>query len=161
MQPVESCSASLNALLAELTPDPWPVPQGKRTLRSCGAAISIAVGLLECFFPNTGGRILTFLGGPGTQGPGMVVDEDLKNVIRSHHDIDRDNCPHMRKAIKVGPLQHLLQLYSKISFSIIVGAYNGLLGLREKLLMGWKAHLPLWQFVQIVDLIFRSALDAG
>uniref|UniRef100_A0A5K3F045 Protein transport protein SEC23 n=1 Tax=Mesocestoides corti TaxID=53468 RepID=A0A5K3F045_MESCO len=100
LQPVESCSASLNSLLAELTPDPWPVTQGRRALRSCGAALSIAVGLLESAFPNTGARILTFLGGPGTQGPGMIIDDDLKNIIRSHHDVDRDNCPYMRKAIK-------------------------------------------------------------
>lgn len=102
LQPVESCSASLTELLSELTPDPWPVPQGHRTLRSCGAAVSIAVGLLEAAFPNTGARILTFLGGPGTQGPGTIIDDDLKNIIRSHHDVEKDNCPYMRKAIKVG-----------------------------------------------------------
>ncbi|VDL19147.1 unnamed protein product [Hymenolepis diminuta] len=100
LQPVESCSASLTELLSELTPDPWPVPQGHRTLRSCGAAVSIAVGLLEAAFPNTGARILTFLGGPGTQGPGTIIDDDLKNIIRSHHDVEKDNCPYMRKAIK-------------------------------------------------------------
>ena len=104
IQSVESCSASLTSLLSELSPDPWPVPQGKRALRSCGTALSIAVGLLEAAFPNTGARILTFLGGPGTQGPGMVIDDDLKNIIRSHHDVEKDNCPYMRKAIKVRPL---------------------------------------------------------
>ncbi|KAL7057158.1 hypothetical protein AAHC03_019138 [Spirometra sp. Aus1] len=100
LQRVEFCSASLNALLAELAPDPWPVPQGKRALRSCGAALSIAIGLLESTFPNVGARILTFLGGPCSQGPGAVVDDNLKNIIRSHHDIEKDNCPYMRKAIK-------------------------------------------------------------
>ncbi|VDN16337.1 unnamed protein product, partial [Dibothriocephalus latus] len=69
-------------------------------MRSCGAALSIAIGLLESAFPNVGARILTFLGGPGSQGPGAVVDDDLKNIIRSHHDIEKDNCPYMRKAIK-------------------------------------------------------------
>lgn len=34
-------------LLGELQRDPWPVPQGKRPLRSSGVALSIAVGLLE------------------------------------------------------------------------------------------------------------------
>nr|CDS31096.2 protein transport protein Sec23A [Hymenolepis microstoma] len=100
LQPIESCSASLVELLSELAPDPWPVPQGHRTLRSCGAAVSIAVGLLEAAFPNTGARILTFLGDPGTQGPGTIIDDDLKNIIRSHHDVEKDNCPYMRKAIK-------------------------------------------------------------
>ena len=34
-------------LLGELQRDPWPVSQGKRPVRSVGAALSIAVGLLE------------------------------------------------------------------------------------------------------------------
>ncbi|KAF8563024.1 hypothetical protein P879_08197 [Paragonimus westermani] len=84
----------------ELQPDPWPVPQNKRPLRSVGTALSITVGLLEAVYPNTGARIMLFLGGPCTQGPGMVIDDDLRNVIRSHHDIEKDNCKYMRKAMK-------------------------------------------------------------
>ena len=38
---------SLTDLLGELQRDPWPVSQGKRALRSTGAALSIAIGLLE------------------------------------------------------------------------------------------------------------------
>lgn len=38
---------NLTDLLGELQRDPWPVPQGKRPLRSSGVALSIAVGLLE------------------------------------------------------------------------------------------------------------------
>lgn len=38
---------SLTDLLGELQRDPWPVQQGKRALRSTGAALSIAIGLLE------------------------------------------------------------------------------------------------------------------
>lgn len=45
---------------------------------------------------------MMFVGGPCTQGPGMVVDDELKHPIRSHHDIEKDNCKHMKKAIKVG-----------------------------------------------------------
>jgi len=40
---------SLTDLLGELQRDPWPVQQGKRALRSTGAALSIAIGLLEVF----------------------------------------------------------------------------------------------------------------
>ncbi|VDP78713.1 unnamed protein product [Echinostoma caproni] len=100
IQPMEKCDALLTDLLTELQPDPWPVPQGKRPLRSVGSALSITVGLLEAAYPNTGARIMLFLGGPCTQGPGMVIDEDFKNVIRSHHDIEKDNCKYMRKAMK-------------------------------------------------------------
>lgn len=109
---------SLTDLLGELQRDPWPVPQAKRSLRASGVALSVATGLLEvcstssmrkilsCFileilYPNTSARIMLFIGGPCTIGPGMVVDEDLKNTIRSHHDIEKDNARHMKKAVKV------------------------------------------------------------
>ena len=75
LQPVHKCDMSPTDLLGELQRDPWPVATGKRPLRSTGAALSIAVALLECTYPNTGGRIMLFMGGPATQGPGMVVDK--------------------------------------------------------------------------------------
>lgn len=40
---------SLTDLLGEIQRDPWPVEQAKRALRSTGAALSVAVGLLEVF----------------------------------------------------------------------------------------------------------------
>lgn len=91
---------NLTDLLGELQRDPWPVPQGKRPLRSSGVALSIAVGLLECTFPNTGARIMMFIGGPATQGPGMVVGDELKTPIRSWHDIDKDNAKYVKKGTK-------------------------------------------------------------
>jgi hypothetical protein len=51
LQPVHKCDMALTDLLGELQRDPWPVAQGKRSLRSTGVALSIAVGLLEVFIP--------------------------------------------------------------------------------------------------------------
>jgi len=31
----------------------------------------------------------------------MVVDEELKNPMRSHHDLEKENARYVRKAIKV------------------------------------------------------------
>lgn len=100
LQPLHKCDVALTDILSELQRDPWPVTQGKRFLRSTGCALSIAVGLLECTYPNTGARIMMFCGGPCTQGPGMVVDDELKHPIRSHHDIEKDNAKYMKKAFK-------------------------------------------------------------
>lgn len=44
---------------------------------------------------------MLFMGGPGTQGPGMIVDESLEHTMRSWYDVEKDNVPHMKKAIKV------------------------------------------------------------
>lgn len=100
LQPIHKCDMALTDLLGELQRDPWPVPQGKRYLRSSGAALSIAVGLLECTYPNTGARIMSFIGGPCSQGPGQVVDDELKHPIRSHHDIQKDNAKYIKKGTK-------------------------------------------------------------
>lgn len=43
---------------------------------------------------------MTLVGGPCTTGPGIVIDEEKKNPIRSWHDIKEDNIPFMRKAMK-------------------------------------------------------------
>uniref|UniRef100_A0A674NJA9 Protein transport protein SEC23 n=1 Tax=Takifugu rubripes TaxID=31033 RepID=A0A674NJA9_TAKRU len=100
LQPVHKVDMNLTDLLGELQRDPWPVPQGKRPLRSTGVALSVAVGLLEGAFPNTGARLMLFIGGPPTQGPGMVVGDELKTPIRSWHDIQKDNARHLKKATK-------------------------------------------------------------
>uniref|UniRef100_A0A0K8SP95 Protein transport protein SEC23 n=1 Tax=Lygus hesperus TaxID=30085 RepID=A0A0K8SP95_LYGHE len=100
IQPIQSCDMSLTDLLGEMQRDPWPVGQGKRPLRSTGAALAIAIGLLECSYPNTGAKVMLFLGGPCSQGPGQVVNDDLREPIRSHHDIQKDNARYMKKAIK-------------------------------------------------------------
>ena len=40
---------------------------------------------------------MTFIGGPCTFGPGLVINDELKDTIRSWHDIKEDNAPYMRK----------------------------------------------------------------
>lgn len=52
LQPVHMCDINITDILGELQRDPWPVPQGKRALRSTGVALSIAVGLLEVCILN-------------------------------------------------------------------------------------------------------------
>lgn len=116
--PVQQCEFQLTGILEALARDPWPVANDKRPLRCTGVAISVAVGLLEVSvlfvshhslliiacqttYPNTGARIMLFAGGPATEGPGMVVTNELKEPIRSHHDIERDGVKHYKRAVKV------------------------------------------------------------
>lgn len=100
LQPLKKVDMVLTDMLGEMQRDPWPIAQGKRPLRATGAALGIAVGLLECTYPNTAARVLLFVGGPCSTGPGQVVDDELKHPIRSHHDIHKDNAKYMKKAIK-------------------------------------------------------------
>ncbi|KAH8113783.1 copii coat protein [Phellopilus nigrolimitatus] len=100
LMPVERCEWQLTNIVEQLSRDPWPVANDKRALRCSGNAISVAVGLLETTFPNTGARIMVFAGGPCTEGPGLVVSNELREPIRSHHDIDRDSVKHFKRATK-------------------------------------------------------------
>ena len=65
--------------------------------------MSVAVSLMEATYPNTAGRIMLFMGGPATQGPGQITTDEFKDTIRTHHDIDKDNASakFVKKATKV------------------------------------------------------------
>jgi protein transport protein SEC23 len=100
--PVQQADFQITNVLEQLQRDPWPVQNDRRPLRCTGVALSVAIGLMETSFANAGGRIMLFTSGPATEGPGLVVGPQLKEPIRSHHDIDRDNIKYYKKAIKVG-----------------------------------------------------------
>ncbi|XP_065566486.1 protein transport protein Sec23A-like [Artemia franciscana] len=80
--------------------DTFKVQRGRRHIRSVGAALSIAVNLLETTHTNIGGRIMSFIGGACKNGLGMIVDDDLKKTIRSHHDIEQSQAKYFKRATK-------------------------------------------------------------
>lgn len=115
--PIQQAEFQITNILEQLQRDPWPVANDKRALRCTGVALSVAVGLLETSFQNAGGRIMLFTSGPATEGPGNVVGPELKEPIRSHHDIDRDNIKYYKKAVKVNSRlnnEHIASLLTNI-----------------------------------------------
>lgn len=96
--PCSNCEFTLSQLFETLQADPWPVDSDKRPERATGVALSIAASLLETAFPSCGGRVISFIGGPCTIGPGTVVGVPLKEAIRSHHDIVTERSKHEKKA---------------------------------------------------------------
>jgi len=111
----------LTGILESLTRDPWPIANDKRPLRCTGVALSVAVGLLETTYPNTGARIMLFAGGPATEGPGMVDSNELKEPIRSHHEIERDTVKHYKRANKVYPHPSDVYFFSNAIFQFYEG----------------------------------------
>ena len=99
MLPVSQCEYQLTNILEQLQRDPWPVANDKRPQRCTGAALSVAVGLLESTFQNTGARVMLFCGGACTEGPGQVVSTELRERIRSHHDIEKDNVKYFKLSL--------------------------------------------------------------
>lgn len=128
--PVQNCEFQLTNVLEELKKDPWPVASDRRPLRCSGGAISIAVSLLEQSFPHTGARIMFFGGGPSTDGPGMVVGPELREAIRSHHDIERENARHYKKAVKFYDSLAKRAAASGHAIDIFAGCYDQI-GMQE------------------------------
>lgn len=48
------------------------MPADQRAARCTGTALSVAAHLLGVCVPGSGARIMAFLGGPSTEGPGAV-----------------------------------------------------------------------------------------
>jgi protein transport protein SEC23 len=97
---LENCQDTLVSILEHLETDPFPIGKQKRPQRATGAAVSVAISVLENTFAGLGGRVMVFMGGPCTIGPGMVVTDDLKESIRSHHEIKKELAKHMHTSVK-------------------------------------------------------------
>ncbi|KAJ1490827.1 protein transporter SEC23 [Baffinella frigidus] len=100
IQPYSDCEFNINSVLEGLTHDPWPVKPEHRPLRCTGVALSVAVGILECSSPQTPARIMMFLGGPCTEGPGQVVSVEKEESTRGHTDIDNDSTQYHKSGTK-------------------------------------------------------------
>ncbi|KAG2584505.1 hypothetical protein PVAP13_6KG309200 [Panicum virgatum] len=98
--PASECEFVLNSVIEELQKDPWPVPADKRSSRCTGVALSVAACLLGVCVPGSGARIMAFVGGPSTEGPGSIVSKSLSEPIRSHKDLDKGSAPLYNKAVK-------------------------------------------------------------
>lgn len=90
LQPVSECEFNLSAMLDDLPRDSWPVAGERRPLRCTGAALSVAVGLLEVTCAQQAARIMVMVGGPCNTGPGAVAGEQFAECIRSHMDIFKE-----------------------------------------------------------------------
>jgi len=103
LMPVSECEFALNSLLDDLTRDAWPLGgHDRRPFRCTGSALSVAVGLIESTYPQSSARVVVVVGGACNMGPGAVVGEELKETIRSHLDLqrDNDNAKYTKKALK-------------------------------------------------------------
>ncbi|PSS10069.1 Protein transport protein [Actinidia chinensis var. chinensis] len=98
--PASECEFAINSILEELQKDPWPVPPDQRATRCTGMALSVAAHLLGTCVPGSGARIIGFVGGPTTDGPGAIVSKNLSEPVRSHKDLDKDSAPYFHKAVK-------------------------------------------------------------
>eukprot|EP01111_Echinosteliopsis_oligospora_P012394 TRINITY_DN4230_c0_g1_i1.p1 TRINITY_DN4230_c0_g1~~TRINITY_DN4230_c0_g1_i1.p1 ORF type:complete len:767 (+),score=244.33 TRINITY_DN4230_c0_g1_i1:143-2443(+) len=98
--PLSECELTLTSILEELQHDPRPLKSDRRPLRATGVALSSAISLLETTNAGTGARVMLFAGGPATDGPGIIVGDELKEPIRSFSDIIKDKAKYVSKSTK-------------------------------------------------------------
>lgn len=75
----------------------------------------------------------------------MVVDEELKNPMRSHHDLEKENARYVRKAIKV---------LQKMVIPHFQSVFNGLL----VHVIDFGDHLPCSIMKHCQDALQRMAM---
>ncbi|KAH7280050.1 hypothetical protein KP509_37G050300 [Ceratopteris richardii] len=100
LSPLMDCAFSLTAAIEEVQPYSVPSTSKSRPERSTGTALTVAISLLKRCVPNTGSRILLFVGGPCTSGPGKVVGTSFEENIRTHRDITNNRAHHTYKGEK-------------------------------------------------------------
>ncbi|KAF8378968.1 hypothetical protein HHK36_028394 [Tetracentron sinense] len=82
--PASECEFALNSALEELQKDPWAVPADQRATRCTSMALSVAASLLGACVPGSGARIMAFIGGPSTEGPGAVSIDRFIIIAEFH-----------------------------------------------------------------------------
>ena len=114
--PVSECSMALESILEDLRKDPWPHPTDKRVARCTGCALSVATSMLDLALPRRGARVMMFVGGPCTSGPGAIVARPKTEDIRSHADLQRNAEPLHKPAC---------EFYASLSKRHALGAASG------------------------------------
>mmetsp|Transcript_470 Transcript_470/g.1093 ORF Transcript_470/g.1093 Transcript_470/m.1093 type:complete len:758 (-) Transcript_470:1-2274(-) len=110
--PFSECEFQLNSVLEELQVDAFPSVSEHRLSRCTGTALQVATALITASIPRgvALSRLMLFLGGAATEGPGKVVDKELEQSIRSHKDLAKEAAPLYRKA---------LQYYDKVGAQLV------------------------------------------
>lgn len=116
LMPVSECEFTLNSLLDDLTRDSWPTGTDRRPFRCTGAALSVAIGLLEVTYAQSSARVMLLTGGPCNVGPGMVAGEELSETIRSHLDLTKNN-PNAKYTPKA------LQFYTSLASRAVAAGF--------------------------------------
>mmetsp|Transcript_10397 Transcript_10397/g.29602 ORF Transcript_10397/g.29602 Transcript_10397/m.29602 type:complete len:756 (+) Transcript_10397:156-2423(+) len=98
--PFSECEFQLNSVLEELQVDSFPGVSEHRLSRCTGTALQVASALVTACVPRSvaQSRVMLFLGGAATEGPGKVVEKELSEAIRSHKDCAKDAAPLFKKA---------------------------------------------------------------
>ena len=97
--PVEEAKAMLLSIIDNvLEVDPFHSSKENRFERCTGAALDMAITLLQALFPNSSSQIILFTGGPITRGPGRMAELKRTQLVRQNQDIEQDKLELVRES---------------------------------------------------------------
>lgn len=157
LQQVTLVEYKVTTIIENLLTNTFPRNERKnRPLRATGAALNIASLLLTALLGNygtNGGHILCFIGGACTYGPGQIVGDQLREPLRSHHDIAESKQSTLSKNIKLPQstnytVNYLLVLKAKTFYKTIT-QYMLKLGISCSFLIGSYDQVGLYEMDEV------------
>jgi protein transport protein SEC23 len=139
LQPVNVVEYQLTNIIETLVTNRFPHSEKERSLRCTGSALNIASLLLQTILGSTssahstGCHLLCFIAGATTYGPGRIVGPELKDVLRSHHDLDKVNNSVQNPLSHHALFTEAKKFYHKVaknfvssglSCNLFIGSYN-------------------------------------
>eukprot|EP01129_Flabellula_baltica_P015716 TRINITY_DN8106_c0_g1_i1.p1 TRINITY_DN8106_c0_g1~~TRINITY_DN8106_c0_g1_i1.p1 ORF type:complete len:754 (-),score=168.75 TRINITY_DN8106_c0_g1_i1:16-2277(-) len=100
IMPLHNSKENLINIINTLKQDPVVTPTTHRPALSTGVAISVGISVLQYTFPNSGAKLITLLGGPCTQGPGLIVGAEKTEPIRGYYELNKETASHTHQATK-------------------------------------------------------------
>lgn len=146
--PVSECSFVVESILDDLRRDPWPVPADKRPARATGCALSVATSLLHLAIPRRGARVMLFVSGPCTSGPGAIVSRLKEEDMRSHADLAKKAEPLYKPAC---------EFYTKLAYPSLFASGQDTDGKKNKSVSTGSAALGTAPY-HVLD-VFACSLD--
>ncbi|KAK2960412.1 putative Protein transport protein SEC23 [Blattamonas nauphoetae] len=91
VRPVSDVLIALTDILSDIEPDPFQPDDDHRYSRGIGSAVSLALAVLGYTSFQIPGRVMMFIGGPCTVGPGTIVGTDKKERMRQWTHLQNDS----------------------------------------------------------------------
>lgn len=153
LQPVGIAEYELTKIIEDLPNNVFPHSSMKeRPCRATGCALNVASLLLQTILGEmgtTGGHIITIIGGACTYGPGRIVGIELKERIRSHHDIEKTHrhIPNLNMnssaKVEASLLKDAKKFYEKVTKSLV------LMGLSCNIFIGSYDQVGLFEMDEV------------
>lgn len=139
LQQVQVAEYQLTNIIETLVVNSFTHSDKERTLRCTGSALNIASLLLQTVLGSstaahaTGGHILCFIAGATTYGSGRIVGPQLKDVLRSHHDLEKVNNTIQNPLSHQALFTEAKKFYKRVTKNIVstglscdlfIGSYN-------------------------------------